>query len=76
MATALARPISFTDIGLNDQDQDGNSALLELDRGEHGREAVTVMVVIYFARGTKSVYAAQVFISMATPYHLFNVVIH
>ncbi|XP_050722010.1 integrator complex subunit 7-like [Eriocheir sinensis] len=33
MATALARPISFTDIGLNDQDQDGNSALLELDRG-------------------------------------------
>lgn len=34
MATALARPISFTDIGLNDQDQDGNSALLELDRGE------------------------------------------
>ncbi|XP_063608036.1 integrator complex subunit 7-like [Penaeus indicus] len=33
MATALARPISFPDLGLNEQDQDGNSALLELDRG-------------------------------------------
>ncbi|XP_071531436.1 integrator complex subunit 7 isoform X2 [Panulirus ornatus] len=33
MATALARPVSFPDIGLSEQDQDGNSALLELDRG-------------------------------------------
>ncbi|KAK3880532.1 hypothetical protein Pcinc_014980 [Petrolisthes cinctipes] len=33
MATALARPITFPDIGFSDQDQDGNSALLELDRG-------------------------------------------
>ncbi|XP_064093034.1 integrator complex subunit 7-like [Macrobrachium nipponense] len=33
MASTLMRPISFPEIGFGDQDQDGNSALLELDRG-------------------------------------------
>ena len=33
MATLLGRPIAFPDIGFGDQDQDGNTALLELDRG-------------------------------------------
>ena len=35
MATALARPISFPDIGFSDHDQDPNTALLELDRGNY-----------------------------------------
>ena len=51
MATALARPISFTDIGLNDQDQDGNSALLELDRGEwwlgYSITNTIILIVVY-----------------------------
>ena len=34
MATALARPVAFLDIGFSEQDQDPNSALLELDRGK------------------------------------------
>ncbi|KAB7500558.1 Integrator complex subunit 7 [Armadillidium nasatum] len=33
MATLLSRPVSFPDIGISDQDEDPNSALLELDRG-------------------------------------------
>uniref|UniRef100_A0A6A7FUC8 Integrator complex subunit 7 n=2 Tax=Hirondellea gigas TaxID=1518452 RepID=A0A6A7FUC8_9CRUS len=33
MSALLSRPISFPDIGITEQDQDPNSALLELDRG-------------------------------------------
>ena len=33
MTAALNRPISFPDIGISEQEQDPNSALLELDRG-------------------------------------------